>query len=61
MREHLHVDAGLVHFLDPQGAEVVEPLFGLVATAGFRAGEMLGQLRVPVMLFDRNDRIHSVF
>ena len=33
VREHLDVDAGLVHFLDAQGAQIVEPLVGLVAAA----------------------------
>ena len=56
VREHLDVDAGLVHFLDAQRAEIVEPLVGLVAAAGFRAGEMLGQFRIPIMLFDGDDR-----
>ena len=56
MRQHLHVDAGLVHFLEAERAQIVEPLVRLVAAAGFRAGEMLGQLRVPIMLLDRDDR-----
>ncbi len=61
MREHLDVDAGLVHFLDAQRAQIVEPRVGLVAAAGFRAGEMLGQLRVPIMLFDGDDRTIRLF
>ena len=56
MREHLDVDAGLVHLLEAQAAEIEEPLVGLVAAAGFGAGEMLGQFRVPVMLLDGDDR-----
>ena len=61
MREHLDVDAGLVHFLDAQRAEIVKPLVGLVAAARFRAGEMLGQLRIPIMLFDGDDRAVRLF
>ena len=61
MREHLDVDTGLVHFLDAQRAKIVKPLFGLVATASFQADEMLGQLPVPIMFFDGDDRAVRFF
>ncbi len=56
VRQHLNVDAGLVHFLEPQAAEVEKPLVGLIAPARFRTGEMLGKFRVPIVFFDGDDR-----
>ena len=38
VREHLHVDAGLVHLLDAQRAEIVQPVVLLAGPAGFTAG-----------------------
>jgi len=61
VRQHLDVDASLVHLLEPQRAQVVKPLVGLVAAAGFGAGVMLGQLRVPIVLFDGDDRTIRLF
>ncbi len=61
MREHLDVDPGLVHFLEAQTAQIIEPLVRLVAAAGFGAGEMLGQFRVPVVFLDGNDRTIRLF
>ena len=61
VREHLDVDAGLVHFLDAQRAKVVEPRVGLIAAARFRTGEMLGEFGIPIMLFDGNDRNMRLF
>ena len=54
--EHLHVDAGLVHLLDAQRAEIEQALVGLARPPGFDAGEMGGHLRVPVVLLDRDHR-----
>ncbi len=56
VRKHLHVDANLVHFLQPPAAEIVEPLFGLAAARALGAVVVLDQLRVPVVLFDGDDR-----
>jgi|SRR6516225_11676572 len=56
VREHLNVDAGFVHFLQPQGPEIFEPRILLAGPAGLAAGEGLFQFVVPVMLFDGNDR-----
>ena len=42
MRKHLDVNARRIHLLNPQIAEIEEPLVRFVAPAGFRAGEMLG-------------------
>ncbi len=56
VRQHLDVDAGLVHFLEPQAAKVEKPLVGLVAPARLRPGEMLGKFRVPIVFFDGDDR-----
>src|SRR6185503_4199969 len=36
VRQHLNVDAGLVHFLEAQAAEVEKPLVGLVAPSRLR-------------------------
>jgi len=56
VRQHLNVDAGLVHFLEAQAAEVEKPLVGLVAPSRLRPCEMLGKFRVPIVFFDRDDR-----
>ena len=56
MREHLHVDPGLIHLLDAQFAEVVETFRGLVGAPSLEAGEMLRHLAVPVVLLQRDDR-----
>jgi hypothetical protein len=56
VREHLNVDAGFVHFFQPERAEVLEPGILLAGPAGLAAGKGLFQFVVPVMLFDGNDR-----
>ena len=56
MGKDLHVDPRLVHFLQAQTAKIIEPFVGLIAAAGLGASEMAGQLAVPVMLFDGNNR-----
>ena len=61
MRQHLDVDSSLIHFLDPQGAEIEQPLLNGSFTAGLRAGEMLGELGVPIVLFDGDDRTIRLF
>ena len=55
-RDHLHVDADVVHLLDAQRAEIVQPLLLLARPAGFAADVSLRQFLVPVMLFDGDDR-----
>ena len=56
MREHLNVDARLIHFLHAQ-CRVIEQAFHDVRGAAHRIGgaEMGGRLFVPVVLFDGND------
>src|SRR4249920_3712755 len=60
MRQHLQVDAGLVHLLQPPRAEVVQPLEHL-RVAHLRAAllEVARYLGVPVMLLER-DHLHRL-
>ena len=53
VRQHLQIDAGLVHLADAQRAEIVEPLDDIATGAG-TAAELL-DLGVQVMLFERDD------
>jgi hypothetical protein len=53
VREHLHVDAGFVHFPDALRTEVFEPVAKSRAFVGLV--EMLDDLGVEVMLFDGDD------
>ena len=55
-RQHLHVDAGGIHLGKADGVEVIEPLLLLAGPAGFAAGVGLGELFVPEMLLDGDDR-----
>ena len=61
MRKHLDVNPGLIHLLETQASQIIEPFVGLIAPASLRTGEMLGQFRVPVMLLNRNDRTIRLF
>jgi len=54
--QHLDVDAGIVHFLEPQRAEIIETPLRLPGPAGFDAGEMRRQLGVPIVLLNRDNR-----
>ena len=56
VRNHLHVDAGLVHFLEAKLAEVEQALGQFRLASGVEAGEQGGELRVPIVLFQRDDR-----
>ena len=56
VRDHLHVDAGLVHLLDAQRAEIEQPLHLRPGPAGFETDVGLGHLGVPVVLLDGDDR-----
>ena len=56
MRDHLHVDADLVHFLEAKRAEIEQPVHLRARPAGFQPDVGLGQLGVPVVLFDGDDR-----
>jgi hypothetical protein len=56
MGEDLHVDPGLVHFLQAQFAEVIEPLEHVRIAHAFGAGELRRQLLVPVVLLQRDHR-----
>src|SRR4051812_6120711 len=55
MRQYLQVDAGGVHFLQAQGAQVVQPLEHLWI-AHLRAAllEVARDFRVPIVLLERN-------
>ena len=56
MREHLDVDAGLVHFLEAQRAEIEQLLDLQPGRAGLAAGKGLGELLVPIVLLERDHR-----
>src|SRR5262245_36455523 len=53
MRQDLQIDAGLTHLADAQRAEIIEPLNDIATRA--RARTELLDLRVLVMLFERDD------
>src|SRR5262245_6095152 len=53
MRQDLQIDASLIHLADAQRAEIIEPLNDIAARA--RARTELLDLRVLVMLFERDD------
>jgi len=58
MRQHLKIDAALVHLLEAQRTEIVKPFFEAACPArGAKAGTagMLHHLDVLVMLFERDD------
>ena len=55
VRDDLHVDAGLVHFLQAQLAQVVEAPRQLGIACAVRAGVVLRQSLVPVVLLQRDD------
>src|SRR5262249_7031295 len=54
VRQHLDVDTGLVHFLEADFAKVIESIRD--ARIALDAGGLRRQLRIPVMLLDRDDR-----
>jgi hypothetical protein len=55
MRQHLHVDPGLVHFSEPQFADIVEPLHDVRRGDRVEAAEVLFYLRIVVMLLQGDD------
>jgi hypothetical protein len=55
-REDLDVDAGLVHLLDPQIVEVVQPGVNVAGTSRLGALKGLRELGIPVVFLDRDDR-----
>ena len=55
MREHLHVDAGLVHLAQAQFADIVEPFDQPRRALHVHPGKVLFDLRVEVMLFQGDD------
>ena len=55
MRQHLDVDAGLVHLLDAQLAEIVQPLRGIARPPGFDARIGRRQFGIPIVLLQRDD------
>ena len=56
VRDHLHVDADLVHLLQPQRAEIEQPVHLRSRPAGLQTHIGLGQLGVPIVLLDGDDR-----
>src|SRR6266849_2694125 len=54
--QHLDVDAGIVHFLQAKGAEIIETPLRLPGPASFDAGKMRRQLGVPIVLLNRDNR-----
>jgi hypothetical protein len=55
VRQHLQVDAGLVHFLEAQFADVVEPLDQPRRVLRVDAGKVPLYLGIEVMLLQRDD------
>ena len=55
MRQHLQIDAGLVHFPQPQLADIVETLDDPRRIGRVQPGDMPLHLRVEVMLLQRDD------
>ena len=56
MGEDLHIDAGLVHLLQAQLAEVVEALEHFRIADAFGADELRCDLLVPIVLLQRDHR-----
>ena len=56
MRQDLHVDAGLVHLLEAQLAEVMQALEHLRIASGFEPDVTLFELSIPIVLLQRDDR-----
>jgi hypothetical protein len=62
MRQHLQIDAGLVHFPQPQLADIVETLDDPGRIGHVQSGDVPLHLRVEIMLLQRDDvgfRCHS--
>ncbi len=55
VRQHLKIDAGLVHLLQPQRADIVEPLDQPRRALRIHPGKMLFDLGIEVVLFERDD------
>src|SRR4051794_41955607 len=55
MRQHLEINAGVVHLAKPQFAEIIEPLDQLARPDCVGAAGRLLDLGVEVMLFERDD------
>src|SRR4051812_45983049 len=63
MRQHLEINAGIVHLAEPHFAEIIEPLDQLARPDRVGAAGRLLDLGVEVMLFERDDvrfRRHAV-
>ena len=56
VRDHLHVDADVVHLLDADAGEIVQALALLARPCRLRCRVGLGQFLVPIMLLDGDDR-----
>ena len=55
MRQHLQVDAGFIHFLQSQFAEIVEPLHDCRHGDRVQTAGMLLHLGIVVMLLQGDD------
>src|SRR5687768_11130457 len=55
VRQDLDVDAGLVHLLDAQRAEIVQARVDVARPSRLDAGVGLGELLVPVVLLNGDD------
>src|SRR3954447_15051592 len=55
MRQHLEINAGVIHLAQSQFAEIIEPLDQLARPDRVDAAGGLLDLRVKVMLFERDD------
>ena len=56
MGEDLNIDAGLVHFPQAQFPQIIEALELLGRPRAFRTLELGGELMIPKMFFQRDDR-----
>src|SRR4051794_33991853 len=61
MREHLHVDPGRVHVLQPRLAGVLKLLHNMRRRGRVEPGEQRVEFAVGVMLFQRDDRYVRLF
>ena len=55
MAEDLNVDPGVIHFLQPQFADIVEPVEQLPSARCIAPDERVSNDLVPVMLFESDD------
>jgi len=56
VRQHLHINTGVIHFLDAQIGNVLQTFFDLGKSFAFTAGKMRHQVAIPIMLFKCNNK-----